>query len=343
MKKLITLTILAFSIVCSVKGQNSNAVFFSENGEQFSVILNGMNYSENPQTNVKVEGLNAQPYKVKIIFNDTSLGVINDKIYMDFAKEKTYAVRLRKIGEGEKTAKKISQNLFSAKPAEQTEEKIDEINSTNEKYVLRTISVTNLQVSAQAQQYSNQQTPAPQQNTQQRTVNTQANSGTTQQQTQTTTTVVATNPAPVKTNANVSMNINLNGGATYHESTTTTTTFGSAGTQQSNVYVMPGYGGPVGCPWPMSNEDFQSAKSSIAAKSFEDSKLTLAKQIMNTNCLFSSQVKEIMLIFSFEGTRLDLAKYGYGYTFDIGNYYKVNDAFTFESSIDELNSYINAR
>ncbi len=32
----------------------------------------------------------------------------------------------------------------------------------------------------------------------------------------------------------------------------------------------------------------------------------------------------------------------YGRTYDIGNYYKVNDAFTFESSIDELNGYINA-
>lgn len=47
-----------------------------------------------------------------------------------------------------------------------------------------------------------------------------------------------------------------------------------------------------------------------------------------------------MLLFSFEDTRLDLAKYAYGYTFDIGNYYQINDAFTFSSSIDELNSYI---
>ena len=47
-----------------------------------------------------------------------------------------------------------------------------------------------------------------------------------------------------------------------------------------------------------------------------------------------------MLLFTFEDTRLDLAKYAYGHTFDIGNYYKLNDAFTFESSIDELNKYI---
>ena len=106
---------------------------------------------------------------------------------------------------------------------------------------------------------------------------------------------------------------------------------------------MPGYNGPVGCSWPMSNQDFAGVKNSISSKSFEDSKLTMAKQVINSNCLFSQQVKEIMMLFSFEDTKLDLAKYAYGFTFDLGNYYKVNDALDFESSIDELNAYIKSQ
>jgi hypothetical protein len=47
-----------------------------------------------------------------------------------------------------------------------------------------------------------------------------------------------------------------------------------------------------------------------------------------------------MLLFSFEDTRLEFAQYAYAYTLDLRNYYKLNDAFTFESSIDELNKYI---
>jgi hypothetical protein len=47
-----------------------------------------------------------------------------------------------------------------------------------------------------------------------------------------------------------------------------------------------------------------------------------------------------MLLFTFENNRLDFAKFAYAYTFDTGNYYLVNDAFTFETSIDELNAYI---
>jgi hypothetical protein len=90
----------------------------------------------------------------------------------------------------------------------------------------------------------------------------------------------------------------------------------------------------------MPRPDFEQALQSIRSKNFEDSKFTLAKQIISTNCLLSSQVKEIMLLFSFEDTRLDFAKYAFSYTLDLGNYFKVNDAFKFESSIDELNTYI---
>ena len=66
----------------------------------------------------------------------------------------------------------------------------------------------------------------------------------------------------------------------------------------------------------------------------------MAKQIIYSNCLLCSQVKEMMMLLSFETDRLDLAKYAYKKTLDPGNYYKLNDAFTFETSIDELNEYI---
>ena len=36
----------------------------------------------------------------------------------------------------------------------------------------------------------------------------------------------------------------------------------------------------------------------------------------------------------------DFAKFANQFTFDIGNYYKVNQAFQFETSTAELNKYI---
>ena len=54
----------------------------------------------------------------------------------------------------------------------------------------------------------------------------------------------------------------------------------------------------------------------------------------------AEQVKEIMLLFDFESTRLEFAKEAYSYTYDLDNYYILNDAFDFESSISELNEFI---
>ena len=47
-----------------------------------------------------------------------------------------------------------------------------------------------------------------------------------------------------------------------------------------------------------------------------------------------------MMAFDFEDTKLQFAKYAYGHTYDINNFYMVNDAFEFESSIEELNRAI---
>jgi hypothetical protein len=103
---------------------------------------------------------------------------------------------------------------------------------------------------------------------------------------------------------------------------------------------LPGYNGPVGCPYPMDAAAFGEAKKSIASKSFSDTKMQLAKQIMRSNCLITAQVLELMELLSFESEKLELAKYAYDYTYDRGNYYKINDAFGFESSVRDLEKYL---
>lgn len=147
--------------------------------------------------------------------------------------------------------------------------------------------------------------------------------------------------------------MNISGMNGYSESSTTTTTTTTQSTTTTyqdppppapaQVIYVDGYNGRIGCPVPMSRNDFESFKGSLASKSFEDSKMTMAKQVLNNNCLTSAQVREVMGLFSFEQTKLDFAKYAYGHTYDIGNYFKVNDAFGFESSIEELNDYISSQ
>ncbi|MBK6965448.1 MAG: DUF4476 domain-containing protein [Bacteroidales bacterium] len=297
----------------------SNLIFFTEQGERFTVILNGIRQNPTPETNVKVTDLVAPNYKLKVIFEDPALGFVDKNLMLNQGFETTVVIRK---------------------------------NNKNE-YVVRWMSEVPI---AQALP------PAP--NQQVVVYTTQAPPPATV--TQTTTTVTETYAEPQQGNVSmginindpgmgVNFNVNVNGSevssgsqVTTTQTTTsysTTTTTGGYQPEQSQpvqqAYVLPGYNGPVGCPYPMQPGDFQSVKQSIASKSFDDTRLTIAKQVIASNCLLSDQVKEIMLLFSFEDTRLELAKYAYGYTYDIGNYYRLNDAFTFESTIEELNDYMN--
>lgn len=100
---------------------------------------------------------------------------------------------------------------------------------------------------------------------------------------------------------------------------------------------------PNRCSKPMDKGDFDQFKQSLTSKNFEDSKLTLAKQVAETNCLTCTQIKDILLLFNFESTRLEFAKWSFPKVYDPGNYFKLNDAFKFESSVEELEQYVRQR
>ena len=89
----------------------------------------------------------------------------------------------------------------------------------------------------------------------------------------------------------------------------------------------------------MSSYDFSQARESLRKEWFENKRLATAKQIIERNYFTSQQVKELMLLFTFENNRLDIAKYAYGKTVDKRNYSVVNDAFTFNSK-EKLDQYI---
>ena len=308
----------------SLIAQNSSVILFTENGERFTAILNGVRQNDNPETNVKITGLNAEFYKLKVLFESTALGEKNFNLALQPGNENTYVVKKNNKGE----------------------------------YVLRFMSAVPL---AEAPRPSPQQTvvvyhdaPVP---------------ATATQTTTTTTTTTTSGGAANPDNVNINMGVNVDGmggsinfnvsgmdaGMTQSSSTTVThsqTTTSSTVVNQgapvpppppANVVYLPGYTGPVGCPVPMSNTEFSDLSQTISSKSFEESKMTIAKQVLRDRCMFVTQVKQIMMQFSFEQTRLDFAKFAYERTYDIGNYFKVNDAFTFETSIDELNEYIDSR
>ena len=91
----------------------------------------------------------------------------------------------------------------------------------------------------------------------------------------------------------------------------------------------------------MMNEfEFSQAKERLRREYSENSKLSLAKQIIDRSLFSSDQVKQMLQLFNFENNKLELAKYAYGRTTDKRNYYIVNEVLAFNNSKDELARYI---
>jgi hypothetical protein len=345
---LVILCVFAFN----VSAQKSNLIFFAENGERFTIVMNGLRYNETPQTNVKLTDLTPANYKVKAIFEDPGLGVVSKTIFLDNFMEYTFNIRPKKQTDVGKTLKRMGNQVARDLNMKDSSEVYN--TDPKEMYVMRLTSQTELVIPVQLYQSVQQYPPAQQQVVVQQPTYTSAPTGTVQQ---TTTTTVQTNGMPVQTNVvapvggiNMSVNdpdmgVNFNmsvgvpmggtvvtSGGTVQQ-TTTTTTYGTPIQQQPVViqqqqYEMPGYNGPIGCPHPMDQNAFGTALNTINGQSFEDNKLQLAKQVFASNCMTSSQVGQIMRLFA------------YGHTYDLGNYFQINNAFTFSSSVDELNDFI---
>jgi len=341
MKQYVTLFIL--SLLFGKLGWSqlqTNLVFFSEQGEQFLVVLNGVQQNYDPQTNVKVTNLIQPYYKVKIRFVDGRTSDIDKTINFNQGTETTFSIRKAKKGYVLRWLSEVPIAQVNPQPVPNQHAVIYH----SEPWTAPPAPVVHTPVyQEQVIQNQNQQTTIQQQHVQGQPGNVQMG-------------IQINDP---ELGVNMQMNVNTGGIVTQQQNTTITTTT----TQQGGVYQdpffqqqapvqqqqqqqhqhhfsMPGYSGAVGCGWPMDETRFAQVMKSLSEKSFESSKLTIAKQVINNNCLTSDQVKRMMLEFSFEASRLDLAKYAYGFTYDIGNYYLLNDAFTFESSIDELNQYI---
>ena len=176
-----------------------------------------------------------------------------------------------------------------------------------------------------------------------------------------------------ETGGNVGMNINVDGMnmginmnvpnteiQTSGTTTTTTTTARTTTSSSSSNSTVPAHttrpsepspnqpsnstiAGNGNCMRSMDAASFGKAKQTIESKGFDDTRLSTAKQVAKANCLSTDQIQEIMKIFGFEESRLEFAKYAYDFCFDKNNYYNVSQGFSFDSSTEELNEYIETK
>jgi hypothetical protein len=294
-----------------VSAQTSNLVLFSEKSAPFTLVLNGVQVNMSPALNVKVTNLETSRYHVRVIFNNPSIPEFEDQIAVNQGNEVTYA--LQSDNTGMTTLRFVNEFSLYYRP----------IPPAGQQTIVYTGPLT-----------YNPPQPTP--------VFSGASGGT--GSIDITVGGQASDEPPM-----------ITGGTTSTTTTTTTVTQGGGEIIEGEVIEgeiidpnirpdpLPGYTGPIGCDWPMESPDFDDAKASVNSQSFSDSKMRVAKQVARNNCLLSTQVKDLLGLFSFETDKLEFAKFAFDFTYDRGNYYKINDAFSFESSIEDLENFLQGR
>lgn len=302
MKTFLYTMLLLLAAPVAVFAQHGSIVVFSEDGDKFYLVLNGQRFNETAQTRVEVQDMPENFYKGRVFFENTQMGHVEQTFGVKGGTEVTYIVKKKK--DGAMTVRYMTERPLPSTPAP--------------------ASTGTTMAYGQGQPYVEGQSFS-----------------------QTTTTTTTTTGTPTGDNVNVNMNlggmgvgmnVNVNGmgmggSSTTVQQTTTTTTSGSTGT------VTPAPAPSGGCSYPMSSSNFQSALASIDKQGFDDTKLSTAKSVIKSNCMTADQVATVCRKFGFEQTKLDFAKYAYQYTYDRNNYFKVNDVFDFDSSVEELNKH----
>ncbi len=307
------------------QAQTSDIVVFSEMGEKFTLVIDGDVKNETPATRVVATGIRNETPLIVVRVAETGVPPVKQNAWMEYGKE--YTIKLTTNKKGEYVLRMQGQaELGTAKATDVERPKPADFQEDG-----------TTQPATSGQQSGGSQ------------------SSTTTTQTTGTSENVNMNFGVNGMGVNMTMGFTEPGTGSSTTTTTTTTTHTTTTVTDTEVdepvsapvsepaYRMPGYSGPIGCAMPMSDGEFNEAKASIESKGFEESKMTLARQIGDGHCFSTAQVKGIMGLFGFEETKLEFAKYAYDHTHDIGNYYKVNDAFSFESSIEELNRHIKGR
>ncbi|MFK7904760.1 MAG: DUF4476 domain-containing protein [Chitinophagales bacterium] len=109
---------------------------------------------------------------------------------------------------------------------------------------------------------------------------------------------------------------------------------------QLSFFAVPDLSPTPLCTTPLKATEITSLKSSLEKEEFENRKLQAAKKLISGKCLNFNQLKEVMSLFEFEKSKLDLAKFGYHYIQDVDNYTVVQETFEFGESNSDWKQYV---
>ncbi|MFN0200260.1 MAG: DUF4476 domain-containing protein [Bacteroidia bacterium] len=303
MKKLLLCMMVFLSGQLAQAQLYSNLSFFTPQGERFQVVINGKLQNIDPETHVTVEHIEEEYVATKIIFEDQTLGQVDQKLFIPIGNHYTYEIRK---------------------------------NTKGNKYVIRPMGEKPISSGGESE------------------FGTAGTGGNINSTPKPTTTNTSPNPTTNGTNGNANsgnnnnattININLGGvGVNATLPNGGNGTVADAGWQPKpspNPTPPPSYSGF--CPYPMYDADFANVLQAVENESFKDRQVAVAKQAVGSQCVKVNQIAQLLDKFSFEDSKLEVAKYCYTRCCDPQNYYQLNNSFTFNSNKEELNKYINGQ
>ena len=293
MRNFISTAILCLLVLAGI-AQNNDFVFYTDNGDKFTLYLNNVKQNATAATNVKAENISGKSISVRVVFERSGVPTFS---------------RTMSVSSNDK------------------ERKVQLVKGRENVYTMKTVSTTDRHHSSSN---NNSTTVVKGSNGSNETKDNGhgGNGG-----------HGNNNGGHGNNNGGHGNNGHGNGG--HGNGGYGNNNHGNGG-YGNNGYWNNGYGPTDNprCHFPMQQNDFNSLRSQVRARYFDSSRMTVAKQACRYNCMTSDQIRDLCKEFAYESNRLDFAKYAFEYCYDRYRYYIVGQAFTYSSSVDQLNRYI---
>jgi hypothetical protein len=108
--------------------------------------------------------------------------------------------------------------------------------------------------------------------------------------------------------------------------------------------VPPRYEEPAsGCRNLLDRYDMDRLIDAMKGRDFESTRLTIAREAVRNSSILSEDLRQVLLQFEFESTRLEFAKFAYDSVCDKERFYYIYDAFQSDHHVRELEQYTSRR
>ena len=305
MRNFISTAILCLLVLASI-AQNNDFVFYTDNGDKFTLYLNNIKQNATAATNVKAENISGKSISVRVVFERSGVPTFSRTMSVS-SNDKEIKVQLVKGRE----------NVYTMKTVSTTDRNHSSSNNNSTTVVKGSNGSNETKDNGHGGNGGHGNNNGGHGNN---------------------------NGGYGNNNGGYGNNGHGNGGhgnGGYGNNNHGNGGYGNGG-YGNNGYWNNGYGPTDNprCHFPMQQNDFNSLRSQVRARYFDSSRMTVAKQACRYNCMTSDQIRDLCKEFAYESNRLDFAKYAFEYCYDRYRYYIVGQAFTYSSSVDQLNRYI---